>query len=81
MALEAIQCGANVVATDVMGTAEAVGAANAVALDDNLVENLARRAVQMLNGEVVQQLAPDMNWPATARRELEIYLGRAVGSA
>ncbi len=81
VALEAIQCGANVVATDVMGTAEAVGAANAVALDDNLVENLARRAVQMLNGEVVQQLAPNMNWPATARREWEVYCGRALGSA
>lgn len=71
--LEAIQCGANVVATDVMGTAEAVGQDNAVALDGALVENMARRAVQMLRGEVVQQLPAAMSWVATARREWEIY--------
>ena len=73
VAIEAIQCGANVVSTDVMGVPEVVGRENAIALDDHLVDHLSRRAVQMLQGGVVQALPPTMNWEATARRELEIY--------
>ena len=73
VAIEAIQCGTNVVSTDVMGIAEVVGSENAFALDDNLVENLSRRAVEMLQGGVVQTIPPEMNWATTARRELEIY--------
>ena len=73
VAIEAIQCGTNVVSTDVMGIAEVVGSENAFALDDNLVENLSRRAVEMLQGGVVQTIPPEMNWATTARRELGIY--------
>ena len=75
VALEAIQCGANVVATDVLGTAEAVGAANAIALDDDLIDNMSRRVAQLLQGNVIQQLPPAMSWAATARREWQIYQG------
>ena len=73
VAIEAIQCGTNVVATDVMGTAEAVGRENAVALDDHLVENMSRRAVEMLQGGVLQMVPPSMNWESTAQREFEVY--------
>lgn len=71
--IEAIQCGTNVVATDVMGTAEAVGRDNAVALDGHLVENMSRRAVEMLQGGVLQTVPSSMNWEATAQREFEVY--------
>lgn len=71
--LEAIQCGANVVGTDVMGTAEAVGSDNVITPDKRLVERMAHRAVEMFNGKVTQQLPPDMNWPATALREWAVY--------
>ena len=52
-----------------------IGTENAFALDENLVENLSRRAVQMLQGHVDQAIPSVMNWPETARRELEIYEG------
>lgn len=73
VALEAIQCGANVVGTDVMGIAEAIGRENIVPLDDDLAERMALRAVEMLKGGVTQSLPPDMSWDVTARKELTIY--------
>lgn len=73
VAIEALQCGAHVVGSDAQGLPEVIGSENAFALDDDLVENLSRRAVEMLRGGVVQTVPPEMNWATTARRELEIY--------
>ncbi len=72
-AIEAVKCGANVVASRVVGTAEAVGEENTVPLDDNLPQAMAARAVEMLQGKVTQTLPPAVSWDATARIENEIY--------
>ncbi len=70
--IEALACGANVVATDVVGTAEAIGKENAVPLNDCLIPNIARKAALMLSHPVPQPLPPEINWPATARKELAL---------
>ena len=72
-AIEAIKCGACAVASDVVGTAEAVGHENTVPLDDNLPSTMAARAVEMLNGAVKQSLSPLVSWEATAAIENKIY--------
>ena len=71
--LEALQCGANVVATNVGGTAEGIGRENAIDLDDSFLDNFTNRAVEMLEGRVQQSLPQHMSWEATARKENEIY--------
>ena len=71
--LEAMQCGANVVASDVVGTAEGIGRDNAIPIDERFIDRLTDRAVQMLRGEVQQSLPPDISWEATAVKENEIY--------
>lgn len=72
--LEALQCGANVVASDVVGTAEGIGRDNAIPLGDDFVECLTNRAVEMLQGKVQQSLPADISWEATAIKENKIYL-------
>ena len=74
VAIEAIACGCNVVATRVGGTPEVVGEENTVAVDDDLVPNMARRAVTMLQHHVEQSLPPAIDWRATAQAENEHYL-------
>ena len=71
--IEAIACGANAVATDVVGTAESIGKENAIALDEHLVENMATRIVEMLNQHIEQLLPEKCTWEATAERENNIY--------
>ena len=72
--LEALQCGACVVASDVVGTAEGIGRDNAITLDDHFVDNLVARAVLMLEGKVAQSLPPEVSWVATAEKENQYYL-------
>lgn len=61
------------VATNVIGTAEAVGRENAIDLGDNFVERFSTRAVELLRGGIVQQLPPEVSWTATAIKENAIY--------
>ncbi|MBP5560394.1 MAG: glycosyltransferase family 4 protein [Muribaculaceae bacterium] len=72
--LEAMQCGALAVSSDVVGCPEAVGADNAFDVrDPRFNERFAARAVQMLQGRVAQIIPATMNWPATATREAALY--------
>ena len=71
--IEALSCGAHVVATNVIGTAEAVGRENAIDLGDNFVDRFTHRAVQLLQGDIVQVLPPEVSWTATAVKENQIY--------
>lgn len=71
--IEALSCGAHVVATNVIGTAEAVGRDNAIDLGDNFVNRFTDRAVQLLQGGINQELPPEVSWKATAIKENEIY--------
>ena len=69
---EALRCGANVVGSDVGGIAEVIGNENVAPLGDGFVERIASRIVEMLTGDIVQQLPSDISWSRTAARELEI---------
>ncbi len=71
--IEALSCGAHVVATNVIGTAEAVGRENAIDLGEHFVERFTMRAVQLLSGNIDQQLPPEVSWTATAIKENRIY--------
>ncbi len=71
--IEALSCGAHVVATNVIGTAEAVGRENAIDLGDRFVERFATRAVELLQGDINQQLPREVSWEVTADKENRIY--------
>lgn len=71
--IEALSCGAHVVATNVIGTAEAVGRENAIDLGENFVNRFTDRAVQLLHGGIDQKLPPEVSWTATAEKENRIY--------
>ena len=71
--IEALSCGAHVVATNVIGTAEAVGRENAIDLGDNFVERFTDRAVKLLQGGIDQQLPSEVSWTETAKKENAIY--------
>ena len=72
--LEALQCGANVVASNVVGTAEGIGRENAIDIDEHFLENFTDRAIEMLQGKVQQSLPPHISWESTAQKENDIYL-------
>lgn len=71
--IEALSCGAHVVATNVIGTAEAIGRENAIDLGDGFVERFSTRAAQLLNGDIDQKLPAEVSWSATAIKENDIY--------
>ena len=69
--VEAITCGANVVASATGGIAEVIGAENTVALDDDFVPNMAQKVVNYLNAPSEQVLSSDFSWTEAASRELQ----------
>ncbi len=71
--IEALSCGAHVVATNVIGTAEAVGRENAIDLGDDFVNRFTARAVELLQGGIDQRLPHEVSWTATADKENAIY--------
>lgn len=72
--VEALACGTNVVGSNVGGISEVVGKENVFDLDDNFVENISNRIVQMLESEIKQTLSTDFDWKATAKKENSIYM-------
>lgn len=71
--IEALSCGARVVATNVIGTAEAVGRENAIDLGDNFIDRITTRGVELLQGGIEQKLPNEVSWSATAVKEDRIY--------
>ena len=71
--IEALSCGAHVVASNVGGSAEVVGHDNAIDLGDNFIDRFTTRAVELLNGDIDQKLPPELTWTATAEKENRIY--------
>lgn len=67
---EAIRCGASVVGSDVGGISEVIGKENTVPLGDGFVEGLSAKAVAMLEEPVVQEIPSQLDWAATAAKEL-----------
>jgi glycosyltransferase involved in cell wall biosynthesis len=73
VATEALACGAHVVASNVMGSPEAVGRENAIDLGDDFVDRFTTRAVELLRENIEQNLPPEISWDATAEKENRIY--------
>ena len=78
VSLEAIKCGAGVVASSGVGASEYIGRDNVFDITDpDFTERISRRAVAMLKGEVPPQtLDKEMTWAETAQHENAIYASR-----
>lgn len=71
--IEAVACGAHVVASDVGGTAEVIGTDNAIRMNDHFLENFVHRSVELLHNDTTQQISTELSWTATAEKENRIY--------
>ena len=71
--VEAIACGANVVGSDVGGTAEAIGNENVFLHGSSFINEISKRIVYMLNHKVEQKLDSAFEWENTAQKELSVY--------
>ncbi|MBQ3251324.1 MAG: glycosyltransferase [Bacteroidales bacterium] len=69
---EALRCGANAAGSDVGGIPEVIGAENVFPLGPGFTDALADRVVQMLQGNVLQQVPSELDWSATASKEHRI---------
>ncbi len=67
---EALNCGANVVGSDVGGIAEVIGKDNVVPLGDDFVPLMAEKIVAMLNDRPSQIIPEEISWSKTTAREL-----------
>lgn len=71
---EALRCGANAAGSDVGGIPEVIGAENVFPLCSTFADALADRVVQMLQGEVRQEVPSQLDWSVTASKERCIIL-------
>lgn len=71
--VEAIACGANVVGSDVGGISEAIGKEFCFELNDNFVDNISSKVVELLYKPQPQTLSNVFNWENTAIKENTIY--------
>lgn len=73
--VEARTCGVNVVGSNVGGIPESIGQEeNCFALDDDFVEKISRRIVEILTkGEKPKPLPMDMSWEYAIEKEISLY--------
>lgn len=69
--LEARTCGCYVVASNVGGLPESAGQGNCFPLDDDFVDNISNKAIDVLNkGEQAEPLSDDMSWDSAIKKEI-----------
>jgi len=71
--VEALRCGANVVASNVGGIPEILSEENVFDLDDNFIGGISSRVVEMLEFHVNQPLSDIFSWKKTAELENCVY--------
>ena len=71
--IEGLACGANVVGSRVGGIPEAIGIDNTVELGEQFAVNVAKRIVEMLDGQVKQDLDSCFFWDNISKLEREKY--------
>lgn len=69
---EALRCGANAAGSDVGGIPEVIGAENVFPLGPGFTDALADRVVQMLQGNIRQEVPSQLDWSVTASKEHHI---------
>ena len=67
---EAISCGASAVGSDAGGIPEVIGSEYTVPLGDGFVAGLSDKVIKILQSPQTQLLPPELDWTATASREL-----------
>lgn len=71
VALEARTCGCYVVASNVGGLPESVGQDNCFPLNDDFVNNISNKAVDVLNkGKQAEPLSDEMSWGSAIKKEI-----------
>lgn len=71
--LEALKCGAYVVGSDVGGISESIGGDNVFKLDNNFVENVSHRIVELLNTSTAVVYPQEFSWENAVEKECTIY--------
>lgn len=66
---EAIRCGASVIGSEVGGIPEVIGRDYTVPLGDDFVEEMAAKAIDVLNTRTRQSFPEELNWKTTAGNE------------
>ena len=71
--VEAIQCGAMVVGSDVGGISEAIGKNNVISLGDDYEKRFANKCIASLNGVYDFYVNDELDWNKTVQHEMAIY--------
>lgn len=72
--VEALQCGAKVIGSDVGGISEAIDKENTVALGLDFITRFSNKCVEALNQKNRTFDNPNLDWHKTAQKELDFYM-------